>query len=312
MMACGVKHVIQNDLKNLLKISPEQEKERIINFIKKSVKKLGRDGVVFGLSGGLDSTVVAYLVKEAFPKKSLALLLPEEYNEEVEDAEEVVKSLGIPYKKIILQPILKELGKYDMLSRLVSVPIIARSGLFIMKRLAGRKMLYSMNPEEIKSGNKIISRLIGTATVCGILKWRTRMILLYKYALINNYAVLGTTNRTEYILGHYDPYGDGAVDIECIVHLYKTQVFQLAKYLNIPDKIINKRPYPDWLPGIFDIDLIGMKYEKVDTILALMERGLSEKEIESYGFPKEIIEEIRESISLAIKRRSPPLSLLRE
>jgi NAD+ synthase len=77
------------------------------------------------------------------------------------------------------------------------------------------------------------------------MKQRTRMVVLYYYAELNNYAVAGTTNKNEFDLGFFVKYGDGGVDIEPIVHLYKTQIYQLAEYLEVPEIIRNRTPTTD-------------------------------------------------------------------
>jgi len=137
------------------------------------------------------------------------------------------------------------------------------------------------------------------------LKWRTRMILIYKYAYLKNYAVLGTTNKTEFSLGHYDPNGDGAVDIECLLHLYKTQVRKLARFLELPEKIITKKPFPDWLPGLFDEDLMGMSYEEMDRILVFIKNNFTDSN--KYKILDKEIKEVKEAMYYADFRRSLPL-----
>jgi NAD+ synthase len=106
-------------------------------------------------------------------------------------------------------------------------------------------------------------------------KHRIRMCYLYLEAEQRNYAVVGTTNLSELKTGYYVKYGDDAVDFEPIIHLYKTEVYELAKSLDIPEKIIRKPPSPDLLPGITDEFCLGMSYQQLDAILIKIDRGES-------------------------------------
>jgi NAD+ synthase len=115
--------------------------------------------------------------------------------------------------------------------------------------------------------------------------------LLYYYGELENRLVVGAANKSEYEIGYFVKHGcDDATDIMPLIHLYKTQVRDLARYLNIPSKIIEKPPSPDILPGIVDEEAIGIPYEKLDLILLALEKrweigemtkvlGIEEKEI---------------------------------
>ena len=100
------------------------------------------------------------------------------------------------------------------------------------------------------------------------------MVLLYLHGEIENRLVVGAANRTEYSIGYFVKHGcDDATDIMPLLNLYKTQVRELARYLNIPSRIIEKPPSPDILPGIIDEEAIGIPYEKLDLILLALEKG---------------------------------------
>lgn len=104
-------------------------------------------------------------------------------------------------------------------------------------------------------------------------KPRIRSILLYFEAEKRNYAVAGCTNKTEYLTGFYTKWGDEVCDIEPIRHLYKTEVFEIAEKLNIPQKIIEKTPSPDIAPGITDEFALGIDYSELDRILFKIENN---------------------------------------
>ena len=295
-----------DELDNLLQISAEEEKDRIINFLKDSVTGLNRSGVVFGLSGGLDSSLVAYFVKELFPEDSLALILPEKDSnkENMKDAEELAKKLELNYEIIDITPILEQFGIYDLLPASLKSPVLVKTMIKTVRTLKHRTILHSLAPDEVSRQKKEVR----AAFAFGMPKLRTRMIMLHKYAGLNDYAVVGTTNKTEYLLGHYDSYGDGAVDIECLLHLYKSQERELAKYVGLSEKIISKSPSPDILPGLTDEDIIGMSFNDIDRILAFIESA--DMEAEKYGLSNQKIDEAKKAIENSNCKRKLPISLI--
>jgi NAD+ synthase len=115
------------------------------------------------------------------------------------------------------------------------------------------------------------------------LRSRIRMILLYHFANKNSALVLGTSNKSELMLGYGTKYGDLAADIEVIGNLYKTDVFELARYMGMPDELINKTPTAELAPGQTDEDELGATYDKLDIILKLYEEGRDEEDMISRG-----------------------------
>jgi NAD+ synthase len=99
------------------------------------------------------------------------------------------------------------------------------------------------------------------------LKPRIRMLILYNYANADEALVIGTSNKTELKLGYFTKYGDGACDIEVIGDLYKTEVWKLAKYLELPDSIVNKTPSAELYHGHSDEGEIGIQYNEIDDML---------------------------------------------
>src|SRR3712207_3388570 len=110
-------------------------------------------------------------------------------------------------------------------------------------------------------------------------------------------SVIGTTNRTEYLTGFYVKWGDDATDIEPLLHLYKVDVYKLAKELKIPEKIILKKPSPDLIPGITDEFALGMSYRSLDRILIKIDKGIS---LEKEDYKK--VQRVKEMMRLARKR----------
>lgn len=252
------------------KFEPKIECEKIVEFIKTTIQEYNFKGAVLGVSGGIDSAVVlALLVKVLDRGKIRALILPERDSskESVRDAKLVCAAFNVDYKIYNLTGALRKLGVYSLFP----------PALFIPESL---KIKYSKNkwkkyedPYVLDLKNEGDEQFLkGIAYYRA--KHRIRMCKLYMEAERLGYCVVGTTNKTELLLGLYVKWGDDSVDVEPIKHLYKTQVFELAKYLNVPEKIINKKPTPDLIPGITDEDAFGMSYYEIDAILMDFERGI--------------------------------------
>jgi NAD+ synthase len=134
------------------------------------------------------------------------------------------------------------------------------------------------------------------------------MVILYSYAERQNLLVVGTASKTEPLTGFFVKYGDSAADIMSLLPLYKTQVRQLAKFLQVPEKIINKAPSPDPIPGITDEFAIGITYEKLDLILAGLDMNMEVKDIaKARGVRRETIEYVRELVKRSEHMRNSPL-----
>lgn len=235
--------------------------EQINIWIKEEIEKAGKDGVVLGLSGGLDSTITAFLCKQALrQEKVLGILMPCHSNPNVsEDTKLSVEFLKIPTKYIDLTP------AYDV--------------------------FLSILPE----GNK---------TSHSNLKVRLRMATLYYFANKFNYLVAGTSNKSEYNVGYFTKYGDGAVDLMPIADIYKTELFKLAEYINVPKKIIDKPPSADLWEGQTDEKELGITYEKLDNALKnLLEDAKSENTAQEKLVEKMIKESVHKKILPPIFKR---------
>ncbi|NUV00225.1 NAD synthetase [Marinitoga sp. 1154] len=241
--------------------------DMIKKFIVENLKKYNYNGVVIGISGGIDSAVVGKLCVEAIGNSNvMGLILPERDSspETVNDAKMVCEFLGIKYKVINISPILKKIGVYNLEPSTFFIPRKIQEK-YVRKEFKKR----NYTDDLMNKGDKDFLKGLAYYRI----KHRIRMVLLYFYAEQINYAVIGTTNKTELKVGFYVKYGDDSVDIEPIMHLYKTQVFDLAKELNIPEKIISKSPSPDLIPGITDEYAIGISYKDLDRILLKIENN---------------------------------------
>jgi NAD+ synthase len=238
-----------------LSINPEKISEEIIEFVKKTVQKTGFSRLMVGLSGGLDSATSCALGVKAI------------------GAENIYAGL-FPYGKLNEEG----LEEAKLLIKTLSIPetnvIITDIKPFV--DLIVRTVDQSM--DNLRRGNIIV---------------RIRMILFYDLAKKYQALVLGTENKSEYLLGYYTRFGDEASDIAPIRHLYKTQVRQLAGYLKIPEKIVGKTPTAGLWSGQTDEGELGFTYKEADQIL-YQHVGLkkSKEEIIKSGLDKEAVEKV--------------------
>ena len=207
----------------------EQLANKLTQWIKEQVLEAKKTGTVVGLSGGIDSAVVAVLCKRAFPDTTLAAILPCYSNKmDVAHAYKVSMKFKIRTELVELDP------AYDSLIRILP------------------------QGEDYHTNDKLAQVNV---------KPRLRMITLYYLATQLNYLVVGTGNRSEIAIGYYTKYGDGGVDLLPIGNLVKRQVKELAEYLEIPREIINKPPSAGLWEGQTDEGEMGLKYEELDRYL---------------------------------------------
>lgn len=275
---------------------------KLENFIRDYTQKLARDGIVLGLSGGLDSAVVAALcVKAVGSNKVLALIMPDNDSQKqhLKDALKFAKKLKIKTKVINITPYLKKLGAYQL---------FLLNKIFLPKRLKEKLVKKAFTFYQKKTGiNPFADSILGfkdkkfayflqTGNAYYRIKHRLRMVLLYLWAEKENRLVVGAANKTELKIGFFVKHGcDDAADIMPLLGLYKTQVRQLAKSLKIPQEIINKAPSPDIIPGIVDEEAIGMRYKILDQVLNNLEIGLKTDQIaQKLNLEKQKVEKIKQ------------------
>jgi len=244
--------------KDILKINCKIETERICAFIKEHMRLMYRDGIVIGLSGGIDSALSSLLSVRAIGKdKVLGLILPDKESSPLSEEYAIkhAKELGIRTEKVDITPILQAFGTYEKRDAVAKEVFPDAGRNFKLKITLPSDLLtkdalnfFTLTVVDEK-GNSRSTRLKNEqakgiiAATCT--KHRTRMMMQYYYAEKNNYLVCGTTNKSESLQGLFVKYGDGGVDIEPIQHLYKNQIYQLAEYLGIIKEIIQRAPCPD-------------------------------------------------------------------
>ena len=264
--------IAQGDSTLDLRLSDDElvaQREHITDFIAEQIDEAGVDGAVLGLSGGVDSSTVAYLAVEAIGAENLhGLVMPSEVNdpETMSDAERVAEELGIEYNVIEIEPIVETfLDAYP-----------------------------DAESDRMAVGN---------------VRVRARAVLNYLVANTENGLVLGTGNRTESLTGYFTKYGDGAVDCHPIANLYKQQVRQLARDLGVPEDIASRTPTAGMWVDQTDEGELGVEYDTIDSILALhVEAGVGvSATAEIVGVEQSAVEHVRELYEgSAHKRATPP------
>ena len=211
--------------------------EKVIESIEKQIREyVGDKKAIIGLSGGIDSTVIAYLCVRALGKENvIGISMPCNDEKDVDLNVSSLKSTDDAWGVAVELDI-------ECLIRNIA-PIVNE--------------FYNMEQRNI------------TDLTLGNIMARVRMTTLYMYANEYKGLVIGTTNKTEAEIGYYTKYGDGAVDIEPIADLYKTEVWEVAKIIGVPQKIIDKKPSAELWEGHSDEDDFGMTYEEMDEMLQI-------------------------------------------
>ena len=235
----------------------------LVEFLRNEVEKTGLSRAVVGLSGGLDSAVVALLAKRAFKDNLLCVFMPSQYSSKgsVDDATTLCKEFSLKSETISIEPLLNS---------------------------------YSIDKNE--------SMRIGNFSA------RMRMSVLYDISARGNALVLGTSNKSEIMLGYGTIFGDLASAINPLGDLYKTEVYELARYLGVVDEIISKPPSADLYEGQSDELDLGYSYEKIDEVLKLyVDERVNEEELTTQGFEPELIKMLKKRIYQNQFKRKPPV-----
>lgn len=245
---------------------------RITEFIRDKVNEAYADGVVLGLSGGVDSSVTLALAVEALGKERVhVLILPDTRVtpvEDIDDAYTLAEKFGVKVSRVDIDAMVDSFKN---------------------------NMPFYNDEDKVSLGN---------------IRARVRMIILYYYANTHNLLVCGTGDKSEIYMGYFTKYGDGGVDLLPIGDLYKTQVREMGKILGIPEKILAKPSSPRLWEGHKAEDELGATYEVIDTILFYylnlkMDAGQIHDET---GIPVETVNKVIERIyRYEHKRNMPPI-----
>ena len=251
---------------NKLDLNLKEVHNELVEFLRESFKKTGFSKAVLGLSGGIDSALVAYLLRDALGKENvLAIMMPYKSSnpDSLNHAKLVVEDLGINSKTIEIT---------DMIDA------------------------YFKNEEEatsLRMGNKMA---------------RERMSILFDYSSKENALVVGTSNKTEIYLGYSTQFGDSACALNPIGDLYKTNIWDLSRYLKIPNELIEKKPSADLWEGQTDEQEMGLTYKEADQILyRMLEENKKVEEVLTEGFNKDLVDNIVRRMNRSEYKRRMPL-----
>jgi NAD+ synthase len=253
-----------------LAIDTDAARRIVREFIRAQLRQAGFGKALLGLSGGIDSALVAYLVADAIgPSDLLAVLMPYRTSspESRAHAEEVVRQLGCRSTLVDISPMVD--GYFESAGRADAAPL--RRGNFMA---------------------------------------RARMMVLYDHSVTWNGLVVGTGNKTETLIGYSTLWGDSASAFNPIGDLYKSQVRQLSAAIGVPETIIRKAPSADLWPGQTDEGEVGFSYADMDRILfRLVDRRLTPDEVVGEGFERALVERIDTMVAGSeFKRQVPPIA----
>ena len=241
----------------------------LIKFLKDEVEKTGLKKVTMGLSGGLDSAVVAILCKEAFGDNLNCVLMPSQFSSQssTDHAIEVCEKFNIKYEIISIEPMVSGFIK-------------------------------NMDNDKLRIGN---------------FSARMRMAVLYDVSSREKSLVVGTSNKSEILLGYGTIFGDIACAINPIGQIYKSDEFEFARLLGVPESILNKAPSADLWEGQSDEEELGHSYKEMDDLLkAMIDQKKSKEELINLGFEEEFINKIDYKVkSNAFKGKLPTIANIR-
>ena len=272
-----------------LHVDPARVVSEIIAAIEQIVvRQLRKRGIVIGLSGGIDSSVVAALAARALgPDRVLGLLMPERESaaETLELGRVAAQALGVPAVVEDITPILDAAGCYERRDAAirtlipeygpgwkckVALPSVIESDRYRIFSLVVR------SPAGAEQRARVTSTMYLELVAAMNFKQRSRKMMEYYHADRLNYAVAGTPNRLEYDQGFFVKNGDGAADLKPIAHLYKTQVYEIAEYLGIPETIRERPPTTDTysLPQTQEEFYFSLPYDRMDLCLYARNNGI--------------------------------------
>lgn len=242
----------------------------LIKFLQDEVYKTGLKSVVLGISGGIDSAVVAVLAKKAFKDDMLGIMMPSSNSSQnsLDDALKLCNKFDIKYEKISIAPMLQA-------------------------------YFQDKETDNLRVGN---------------FSARARMCILYDISLERQALVLGTSNKSELLLGYGTLFGDLASALNPIGDLYKTQIFEFARYLRVPEEIISKPPSADLWEGQNDEDDLGFSYTLIDKALEdFVDKRMNIDEMLKAGHEEKLIKLIKEKIyKNQFKRKLPIIAKIND
>jgi NAD+ synthase len=298
-----------NFTKDSINIDPVTEVEEITSRLKESVaKKLKKRGSIVGISGGIDSSVVLALCAKAFgPERVLGVMMPE--SDSNPDSLELAKNLSDKFNtKYVVEDMTATLAGFGCYKRrdeaiknvFPEFDSTYKAKITLPTNLLEKETLNVFQLNIITPDGKVKSERLPLKEYLQIVaasnfKQRSRMSMLYYHAEARNYAVIGTGNKNEHEQGFFVKYGDGGADVKPIAHLFKTQVFQLAEYLEVPEEICKRTPTTDTYSAEQTQEefFFRVPFDILDRVWIGWEQGVSSKQIaEALELTEENVESI--------------------
>jgi NAD+ synthase len=303
---------------DLLRVDAEQVTGEILAFIEAAVTRgMRKRGVVLGLSGGVDSSVCAALCARALgPERVLGLLMPERESspDSLDLGRLAAESSGIPTVVEDITAVLEAAGCYSRRDEAIRALIPEygpgwRCKVMLPSVISSDQYrilsVVAQAPDGTQRRARVTSSMYHELISATSFKQRSRKMMEYYHADRLNYAVIGTPNRLEYDQGFFVKNGDGAADIKPIAHLYKTQVYQLAEYLGVPETIRSRPPTTDTysLPQTQEEFYFSLPYDKMDLCLYARNTGIGADELAlALGLTEQQVERVFRDIDS--KRRA--------
>jgi NAD+ synthase len=301
-------------VERVLGMDAATEAERIVGELRRNVHHtLHRQGAVVGISGGIDSSTVLALCARAFgPERVVGVLLPERDSspQSAVLAQLVADQYGVATVTENITAALEGLGCYRRVDEAIArvFPEYGpgwKAKLVLPGNLLDQDTLNVYSLAVSSPDGRAFTRRLPLADYCQIVagsnfKQRTRMAMLYFHAELRNYAVIGTANKNEHDLGFFVKYGDGGVDISPIIHLYKSQVYRLARCLDVPKVIQEREPTSDTYSGGSTQEefFFRLPFDLLDAIWAGSEAGVPATEIaQALGLRADQVERVSADIT---------------
>ena len=304
--------------KNDIRIDAAAEAERIIMAMRRAVgQELNKRGGVIGISGGIDSSVCLALSAKAFgPERVLGITMPESDSNPLSAvlARKLARTFGVPYIVEDMTAALAGFGTYRRRDEAMTnvfpeydatyrAKIVLPSAMGDKDRLNVFQLMI-ISPEGEEKTERIPLKEYLQIVAASNFKQRSRMSMLYYHADRLNYAVVGTGNKNEHEQGFFVKYGDGGADIKPIAHLFKTQVFQLAEYLGVPQEIRGRTPTTDTYSAECTQEefFFRVPFEVGDLVWYAMEKGVPAAEVANeLGIGEDQVLNIQSDIKRKIK-----------
>lgn len=278
-----------------IKINPSEETEKIIQKLKDDVRiKLKKRGAVIGISGGIDSSLVLALCAKAFgANKVLGVMMPEQDSnpDSLTLAKELANKFDVQYVVEDMTDAVRGFGCYTRRDEAIKnvfpefddsykAKIVLPANI-LEKDTLNIFQLTIISPDGKEKAERLPLKEYLQIVAASNFKQRSRMSMLYYHAESRNYAVIGTGNKNEHEQGFFVKYGDGGADVKPIAHLFKTQVFQLSKYLEVPEEIQGRIPTTDTYSAEQTQEefFFRLPFDILDTIWYGWEKGVGEDEI---------------------------------